>query len=75
MLHAAYMPHSGSGEVDYIETLESVMETLTEKKRAGAVDCFIGGDLNIEFRPDNADGDLQGLDSIGWYGPECRGGR
>ena len=42
------------------------------------VDFFIGGDLNIEFRLDNVDEDLHGLDSIDWYGmygPECgRGG-
>ena len=51
--------------------------TPTEEKKAGAVDVFFGGDLNIEFSLDNTDGDLQGLDRIEWYGvygPECTGG-
>ena len=42
------MSHSGYDEVDYIEALDSVRATLTEGKRAGAVDFFIGGDLNID---------------------------
>ena len=49
----------------------------SEARKAGAVDIFIGDDLNIEFRLDNVDDDLHGLDSIdsyGMYGPECRGG-
>ena len=44
---------------------------------AGAVDFYIGGDVNIKMRFGNADEDLQGLDSIeryGMYGPECKGG-
>ena len=50
---------------------------LTEGKKAGAVDSFIGSDLNLEFRLDNVSDDLQSLDSIEWcgmHGPEFRGG-
>ena len=50
-------------ELDYIGALESVRATLTEEKRAGAVDFFIGNDLNIDLKLDS-----QGLDSIEWYG-------
>ena len=60
--------------MDSIEALESVRATLTERKRAGAVDFFIGGDLNIEQKLDIADDEHPGLDSIEWYGmygPEC----
>ena len=75
MLLSGKMPHSGRDE-DYIEAVEAVRATLTEWKRASAVD-FIGGDLNIELTLDNTDGEHHGLDSIEWYGmygPECRGG-
>ena len=54
-----------------------VRATLIEGKRAGAVDFFIGGDLNIELKLDNVNDDFQVLESIEWYGmyvPECRGG-
>ena len=77
MLLSVYMPHSGCDEVYYIEALESVKVTLTEGKGAGAVDFFIGGDLNVELKLDTADGEHQGLDSIELYGmyvPECKGG-
>ena len=77
MLLSVYMPHSGFDEVDHIEALESVRATLTEGKRAEAVDFFFGGDLNIELKLDIADDKHRGLDSIEWYGmygPECRGG-
>ena len=70
------MPHSGRDEEDYIEALETVRAVPTEEKKADAVDFFIGGDLYIELRLDNVDGDLQDLDSTEWcgmYGPECRG--
>ena len=43
---------------------------------AGAVDFYIGGDINIELKLGNTGEDLQELD-IEWYGmhgPECRGG-
>ena len=50
MLLSVCMPHSGRDEEDYIEALETVRATLTEWKKAGAADFFIGGDLNIEFR-------------------------
>ena len=62
MLLSVNMPHSGRDEVDHVEALESVRATLTEGKRAGAVGFFIGGDLNIEPRPDIADFERQGLD-------------
>ena len=39
-LLSVYMPHSGGDEVDYIEALESVRDTLMEGKRMGAVDFF-----------------------------------
>ena len=42
--------------------------TLTEGKRSGAVDFFIGGDLNIELKLDITDDEHRGLDSIEWYG-------
>ena len=76
MLLSVYMPHSGSDEEGYIEALEKVRATLTEGKKEGAVAFFVGGDFNIEFRLDNGNEDLQGMDSIDWYwmyGPECRG--
>ena len=43
------MPHSDRDEEDYIEALETVRATLIEEKRAGAVDFFTGGELNIEL--------------------------
>ena len=49
---------------------------LTEGRKAGAVDFFVGGDINIELRLGNAGEDLHGLDSIEWYGlygPVCKG--
>ena len=49
MLLSVYMPHSGYDEEDYIKALEMVRDTLTEGRRAGAVDFFIAGDLNIEL--------------------------
>ena len=51
--------------------MESERAALTEGKRAGAVDFFFGGDLNIELRLDVADDEHQGLDGIEWYG--CTG--
>ena len=77
MLLSVNVPHSGYDEVDYIEALASVRAVLTEGKREGAVDFFIGGDLNIERKLDIADDEQRGLDSIEWYGMcglECRGG-
>jgi endonuclease/exonuclease/phosphatase family metal-dependent hydrolase len=77
MLLSVYMPHSGLDEEDYIEALEVVRTTLVEGKKAGATDFFIGGDLNIELKLGDTEEDLNGLDSIDWYGmygPECRGG-
>ena len=47
-------------------------------RRAGEGDFFIGGDLNIDLKLDNADDEHQGLDSIEWYGmygPKCKGSR
>ena len=77
MLLSVHITHSGYDEVDNIEASESVRAILTERKREGAVDFFIGGDLNIELKLDMADDEHQGLDSIEWYGMyglECRGG-
>ena len=77
MLLSVYMPHSGRDEEDYIEALETVRNIMTEGRRAGAVDFYIGGDINIELKLVNTGEDLRGLDSIEWngmYGPECRGG-
>ena len=76
MLRSVCIPHTGRGEVDHIEALESVRATLMEGKRMGAVDFFIGGDLNIELKLCLADDAHRGLDSIKWYGmcgPECEG--
>ena len=76
MLLSVYMPHSGRDEVDYIEPPELVRATLMEGKRMGAVDFFIGGDLNIELKLCFAGDEHRGLDSIEWYGmygPECEG--
>ena len=61
MLLSAYMPHSGRDEGDCIETLEAVWTT----RKAGAVDFYIGGDINIEVKLGNT-GDLWGLDTIEW---------
>ena len=77
MLLSVYVPHSGYDEVDNFGALESVRAALTEGKREGAVDFFVGGDLNIELKLDIADDEHRGLGSIEWYGMyghECRGG-
>ena len=77
MLLSVFMPHSGRDEGDYIEALDMVRATLTEGRKAGAVDFFIGGDINTELRLASREEDLHGPDSIEWYGlygPECRGG-
>ena len=50
---------------------------MNEGKKMGAVDFYIGGDINIELELEDSGEDLQGLDGIDWYGmhgPECRGG-
>ena len=73
MLLSVHMPHSGRGEEDYIEALETVRNVMAEGRTAGVVDFYI----NIEMRLGIADEDLQGVDSIEWYGmygPECKGG-
>ena len=44
-IYAAQWPRY---EEDHVEALETVRATLTEGKKAGAVDIFIGGDLNVE---------------------------
>ena len=61
MLLSAYLPHSCRDEGDHIEALVSVRGTLTEGKKAGAVD-------NTEVTLGSAGEDLHGLDSIDWYG-------
>ena len=60
---SVYMPHSCRDEVGYIEALDTVRATLTEGKKAGAVDFFIGG-----VRLGSTGEDLHGLDSIDWHG-------
>ena len=50
---------------------------MTKGRMAGAVEFFPAGDINIEMRVGNVDEDLQGLDSIEWYGmygPGCKSG-
>ena len=77
MILSVYLPHSGYDEEDYFATLEAVRNLVDEGKKLGAVDIFIGGDLNIELKLELGDEDLQGLDGIDWYGiygPECLGG-
>ena len=74
---SVYLPHSGFDEDDYFATLETVRNIMDEGKKLGAVDFFIGGDINIELKLQLGDEDLQGLDGIDWYGiygPECLGG-
>ena len=76
MLLSVFMPHSGRDEEDYIEALETVRATLTEGRKAGAIDFIINGDINIESRLGNEGEDLHGFDSIEWYGmdgPEYKG--
>ena len=68
MLLSEDIPHSGRDEVDYIEALEVVRATLVEGKRMGAVEFFIGGDLNIELKLCHADDGNGSSDSIEWYG-------
>ena len=58
---SVFMPHSCRDEVGYIEALDTVRATLTEAKKAGAVD-------NTEVRLGVSEEDLHGLDSIDWYG-------
>ena len=77
MLFSENVPHSGQDEEDHIDALETVRATLIEGRKAGAVDFFIGVDINIELRLGNAGEDLHGFASIEWcgqYGPECEDG-
>ena len=77
MILSVYMPHSGRDEEEYIATLEAVRDIMGEGKNMGAVEFFIGGDINIELKLEPDHEDLQGLDGIDWYGiygPECLGG-
>ena len=46
MLLSVRMPHSGRDEEDYIEAVART--TLTEGKKAGAGDFFIGCDFGLE---------------------------
>ena len=74
---SVYLPHSGYDEEDYFATLEAVWDIMGEGKKLGAVDFFIGGDINIELKLEPGDEDHQRLDGIDWYGiygPECLGG-
>ena len=77
MIMSVYMPHSGYDEEEYISSLESVRGIMSEGKYMGAVDFFIGSDINIELKLDDDHEDFQGIDGIDWYGiygPECCGG-
>ena len=65
-------PHSGFDEGDYIEALETMRANLTERKKASDVDFFVGRDFDVEFGLDNADGDVQVLDSIRRYDRELK---
>ena len=56
-----FLPHSGRDEEDYIEALETVRTILVEGRKAGAVDFFIGGDMNILLKLPKED--LHGFDS------------
>ena len=69
MLLSVYMPHSGGYEDDLIEALSVVRNIMTEGRMAGAVDFYIGGDINIQMKLGNT-----GDERYGMYGPECRGG-
>ena len=74
MILSVYLPHSGFDEEDHFATLEAVRNIMDEEKKLGAVDFFIGGDINIELKLEPGDEDLQGLDGIDWYGiygPKC----
>ena len=76
MILSVYLPHSGHDEEDYIATLEVVRCTMDEGKKMGAMEFFIGGDINVELKLEPDHEDFQGLDGINWYGiygPECLG--
>ena len=68
MILSVYLQHSGFDEEDYFATHEAVRNIMDEGKRSGAVDFFIGEDINIELKLELGDEDLQGLDGIDWYG-------
>ena len=57
-------------------TSEAVRNVMDEGKKFGAVDFFIGGDIDIELKLEPGDENLEGLDGIDWYGingSECLG--
>ena len=49
MLLSVCMPHSGRDEEDYIEPLGAAKNITAEGEKTGAVDFYIGGDINIEI--------------------------
>ena len=51
-------------EEDYIGAFETVRIILTEGRKAGGVDFYTGGDVNIELKLGNANEDLHCLDNI-----------
>ena len=48
MLLSVYMPHNGRDVDDYIEALETVRDTLTEGRKAGATD-FLAETLTLSL--------------------------
>ena len=64
MLLSVFMTLSGRDEEDHIKALVTVRDTLTEAGRREPKISLLAGNLNIEFRLDNANVDLHSLDSI-----------
>ena len=77
MILSVYMSHGGYDEENYIAELEIVKIIMEERKKMGAKDFFIGGDLNIELKIEGGNEEFQRLDNLDWCGLcglECRGG-
>ena len=53
-----------ANEEDYFATLEAVRNIMDEGKKLGAVDSFIGGDINIELKLEPGDEGWRGRDHI-----------
>ena len=50
LLSVYHLPHSGRDEDDHIETQQTVRTTLTENRKAGAVEFFVGGGVVRDAR-------------------------